>query len=332
MQDTATDQGRESLVPSAENKVQQSERRDECGDGDSNVLEDEIDEIEGSPPESYRDLKEMQDAKASENIQHAQKRMKRRHANNARYRGKKQATQFVPQIGDYVLLRRGLNHPSDKKKLDSYWIGPYKVSDIIGNIVSLEIPSKSVDEAVVYKTEKYHMDRIRRFVPRVEKDGEESWIFVTVFAREWIKGTCHYLVQWYDGEIGYAEHSEEMMRNEKATGIYPESGIEQGYAQDIADFKRDVLGHQYPILVNNFTNIKEITTRPKTYSTRQLSGKTVVSKVNEQDEHVAGLVWGKADKFLIRFTDGTTEIWEQEKVHQKMIGAPGKKSFDFDVA
>lgn len=120
-----------------------------------------------------------------------------------------------------------------------------------------------------------------------------------------------------------------MMRNERITGIYPESGIEQAYAQEIADFKRDVLGHQYPVLVNNFTNIKEITSRPKVYTQRQISGKTVVSKINENDEHVAGLVWGKSDQYLIRFTDGRTEVWDSDKVHQNMVGVPGKKVLRF---
>ena len=225
-----------------------------------------------------------------------------------------------------------MNSPSDKKKLDSYWVGPYKVSQVVGSIIYLEIPHKSEAELISYKTEKFHVDRIRRFMPREEKDGIESWTYVTVFVREWIKGTCHYMVQWYDGEIGYAEHSDEILRNELEVGIYPEMGIEQTYAQEIADYKRDILGHKWPILVNNFTNIKESTqVRPRMYTARQLSGKTVVSKKSENDEHVAGLVWGKADKFLIRFTDGTTEEWDQDQVHQRMVGVPGKKMFDYDV-
>lgn len=49
-----------------------------------------------------------------------------------------------------------------------------------------------------------------------------------------------------------------------ATPLYPEMGIEQTYAQEIADYKRDILGHKWPILVNNFTNIKESTqVRPR---------------------------------------------------------------------
>ena len=202
----------------------------------------------------------------------------------------------------------------------------------MGNIVYLQIPSAVENEQVVYKTERFHIDKCRRYIPRDTTEGDKGWTYSTVFAREWIRGTCHYLVQWASGEIGYAEHSEEIMENESQVGVYPESGIEQAYAQDIADYKKDVLGHTSPILVNNFISIKESGSRvQRKYTSRQLSGKTVVWRINDNDEHEAGLAWSvSSDAYLIRFTDGTEENWSVEQVLQRMVGQPGTKQFTFD--
>jgi hypothetical protein len=69
----------------------------------------------------------------------------------------------------------------------------------------------------------------------------------------------------------------------------------------------------------------------KKFTSRQLSGKTVVWRVNEDDEHEAGLAWSMSnDTYLIRFTDGTEETWPVEQVLQRMIGQPGTKQFSFD--
>ena len=167
---------------------------------------------------------------------------------------------------------------------------------------------------------------------RDTSESDEGWTYTTVFGREWVRGTCHYLVQWASGEIGYAEHSEDLMKNEATTGIYPESGIDQVYAQEIADFKKDIFGHTSPILVNNFAGIKESSQRgTRKYTARQLSGKTVVWRLNDNDEHVAGLAWSiSGDTYLIRFTDGLEETWPADQVMQRMVGQPGTKQYVFD--
>ena len=114
-------------------------------------------------------------------------------------------------------------------------------------------------------------------------------------------------------------------------GIYPETGITQADAQDIADYKRDIMGHEYPILVNNADRVSERRAALKSkYTHRQLSGKTVVWKLDD-DEHTAGLAWHlSGDSYLIRFTDGSEETWDRSQVLQKMVGTPGTKAFQYD--
>jgi len=91
------------------------------------------------------------------------------------------------------------------------------------------------------------------------------------------------------------------------------------------------MGHEFPILVNNADRVSERRAAIKTkYTSRQLSGKTVVWKLIES-EHVAGLVWHvQGENYLIRFTDGTEEQWSYSDVIQRMVGIPGTKSFVFE--
>jgi len=277
-------------------------------------------------------MHENQQQEAATKLASAQENLRARHARNVKQREKKRQTHYTPQVGEYVLTRRGLNDATDKKKLDSYWIGPYKVEKVIGNIVYLQVPKAIENEQVIYKSERFHIDKCRRYVPRDSGEGDNGWSYSTVFAREWQKGTCHYLVQWASGEIGYAEHSDDLLENEKKVGIYPEKGIEQTYAQEVADYKKDILGQVSPILVNNFAGIKETSSRTsRKFTARQLSGKTVVWKLNDEDEHVAGLAWSlNNDTYLIRFTDGQEATWPVDQVIQKMVGQPGTKQYVFD--
>ena len=289
--------------------------------------------VENSTPfDTYEEMHDSQVQGAATKLAAAHSKLQARHARNVKQREKRKQTQYIPQPGEYVLTRRGLKDPTDKRKLDSYWVGPYKVDRVVGNIIYLQVPSAVENEQVVYKSERFHIDKCRRYIPRDTAEGDEGWGYSTVFAREWSRGTCHYLVQWASGEIGYAEHSEEILENEKAVGIYPEVGIEQAYAQDVADYKKDVLGHTSPILINNFVSIKESGSRvQRKYTSRQLSGKTVVWRVNEDDEHEAGLAWSMSkDSYLIRFTDGTEETWPVEQVLQRMVGQPGTQQFSFE--
>ena len=42
-----------------------------------------------------------------------------------------------------------MKDPTDKRKLDSYWVGPYKVDRVVGNIIYLQVPS-AVDTSKWY--------------------------------------------------------------------------------------------------------------------------------------------------------------------------------------
>jgi len=236
----------------------------------------------------------------------------------------------MPQKGEYVLYRRGRSSANDKPKLESYYAGPVQVDSVVGSIVYLSIPYR-VGQEISYKVERFHVDNIKKFVARENTSEPGNWNYVTVLHRKWEKGTCHYSVVWYDGSTSYAEHSEDLVDNEKEIGIYPEQGIEQKDAQDIADYKKDILGHVYPILINNVGRAEEKRgTRRREYTHRQLSGKTVVWKLDD-DEHIAGLAWHlDGDRYLIKFTDGSEETWDRSQVLQKMVGVPGTKVFQYD--
>ena len=271
------------------------------------------------------------------------------------------------QQGDKVKVQYGLKGPTDKHKLDPYYVGPYTIKKVLQNgAYQLDLPPGSafsdrihadriepwVDSDLTLFPMDEHLQPARAPLPDTSDMQTNSLAYrirrfllrdYTAFpaqpVRYWIESNLADSSQrffWIDETAAILE---EFLPLEEKNGCIPEQGIApNNYNAVLVHKKTAYLQSPSPIMVNTWTFTKlpfQTRRRPRFTAPANLEGQVVQELFHTPDrpdpEYFQGLVDSMEDGlYKILWTDGKVDYYLEEQV-RAMVYDPVAYVYDFQL-
>ena len=269
-------------------------------------------------------------------------------------------------VGDKVKVQYGLKGPTDKHKLDPYFVGPYLIKKVLKNgAYQLELPPGSAFSDRIHANRLEHwvdsdltlfpMDehrqpataplpetaamqtesttyRIRRYLLR------DYSVFPARPVRYWIESNLADASQRYFWVDESSTLLEEFLPLEENNGCIPEKGISPTNYDAVKTHKKTAyLQSPDPIMINTWTYAKlpyQTRRRPPFVVPTNLIG-CVVQELfhlgNHKTAYYQGQVTDESNgQFEVLWTDGKTEKYSEQKV-RSMVYDPVAAVYDFQL-
>lgn len=268
-------------------------------------------------------------------------------------------------VGDKVKVQYGLKGPTDKHKLDPYFVGPYIIKQVLKNgSYQLDLPPGSAfsdrihgnrlepwvdSDLTLFPMDEHRQPaitplqdtaamqleaasyRIRRYLLR------DYSAFPTLPVKYWIESNLTDASQRYFWVDESSPLLEEFLPLEENNGCIPEKGITPANYEAVRTHKKTTyLQSPAPIMINTWPFNKlpyETRRRPQLPAPSDLVGCVIQELFHLEDRPVyyQGLVQEKeGDLFEVLWTDGKTDYYLEHQV-RSMIYDPVAYIYDFQA-
>jgi len=268
-------------------------------------------------------------------------------------------------VGDKVKVQYGLKGPTDKHKLDPYFVGPFVIKKVLkGGSFQLDLPPGSafserihgsrleawIDSdltlfpmdklqqpaiAPLQDTAAMQLDatsyRIRRYLLR------DYSMFPTLPVRYWIESNLTDASQRYFWVDETSSVLEEFLPLEENNGCIPEQGITPSNYEAVRTHKKTTyLQSPSPIMINTwpFTKLPYQTRRrPRLVVPSDLVGCVIqeLFHIDDKPVYYQGLVQQRQEsQYEILWTDGKTDHYQEQKV-RSLVYDPVAYVYDFQA-
>ena len=265
------------------------------------------------------------------------------------------------QVGDQVKVQYGLKSPTDKNKLDPYYVGPFTILEDLGKgAYRLQLPTGSAYD------DRFNADRLAHWVdsdltlfpeqhkqlkldpipphpeaipvPQVKRYLLRDYSqFPAAAVRYWVLSdseNCPYF--WVDET---SDLLDEFLQLEETNGCIPEQGITSTNINAVKQHKEQVyLQHPAPILVNTWQSSRlpfQVRKRPAFRQPSTLINAVVQDHFHISDSETAyyqGLVIRKNNaKYVVRWTDGYEQSYSHSEI-QALLYDPISYVYSFNQA
>ena len=263
------------------------------------------------------------------------------------------------QVGDQVKVQYGLKGPTDKNKLDPYYVGPFTIAEVLGKgAYRLQLPADSP------YSDRFNADRLAFWydsdmtlfptqepndagdpVLPVDTHVEPTVVIQRYLLRDYQFFPQHPVRYWAKTTstsepcVWINETSElldEFLPLEENNGCIPEQGITPNNINAVEQHKKQVyLQSPAPILVNTWTFARlplQVRRRPKVKKLTDLQN-AVVEQLFHISDHTQAYYQGQVYKqqgsrYWVRWTDGVEQSYTSNEI-QAMLYDPISYVYDF---